>query len=144
MVVIPKRRTGSIVAFFGKLYISCLFLCKPIKGVGIQNGRYCRIANISSMYITLEASCVFILNVYHLRIKLTGFCKRRQSMLAQYILHVYLIVNPKRELEFKMVVIVGLQDNSSMYITLETSHVFISSVYYLRIKLIGFCQHRPL
>ena len=39
---------------------------------------------------------------------------------AQYIFHVYLVVNPKRELEFKMVVRVGLQDVSSMYITLET------------------------
>ena len=50
----------------------------------------------------------------------------------------------KRELEFKMVVTVCLQDISSMYITLETSYVFILYVYYLRIKLSGFCQRRPL
>ena len=43
-----------------------------------------------------------------------------------------------------MVVTVGLQDISSMYITLETSYVFILYVYYLRIKLSGFCQRRPL
>ena len=30
----------------------------------------------------------------------------------------------------------------SMYITLETSYVFILYIYYLRIKLTGFCQHR--
>ena len=62
-------------------------------------------------------------------------------MLTQYIFHVYLFVNPKRELEFKMVVTVGLPDISSMYITLETS-CFILYVYYLRIKLTGFCQRR--
>ena len=45
------------------------------------------------------------------------------SRLAQYIFHVYLVVNPKRELEFKMAVTVGLQDINSMYITLET-HMF--------------------
>ena len=45
------------------------------------------------------------------------------STLAQYIFHVYLFVNPKRELEFKMVVTERLQDISSMYITLETSFV---------------------
>ena len=42
------------------------------------------------------------------------------STLAQYIFHVYLVANPKRELEFKMIVSVGLQDISSKYITLET------------------------
>ena len=43
-------------------------------------------------------------------------------MLAQYMFHVYLVVNPKRELEFKMVVTVGLQYISiyCIYITLET------------------------
>ena len=46
----------------------------------------------------------------------------------------------KKDFRFKIVVIVGLQDNSSMYITLETSYVFILYVYYLRIKLTGFCQ----
>ena len=44
------------------------------------------------------------------------------STLAQYIFHVYLFVNPKRELEFKIVVSVALQD---MILTLETSYVFI-------------------
>ena len=66
------------------------------------------------------------------------------STLAQYIFHVYLVANPKRELEFKMIVSVGLQDISSKYITLETSYVFILYVCYLRIKLTGFCQRRPL
>ena len=66
------------------------------------------------------------------------------STLEQYIFHAYLFVNPKRELEFKIVVIVGLQDKSSMYITLETLYVFILYVYYLRIKLTGICQRRPL
>ena len=65
------------------------------------------------------------------------------STLAQYIFHVYLFVNPKSELKFKMVVTVGLQDISSMYITLETSYLFILYVYYLRNKLTGFCQRRP-
>ena len=32
------------------------------------------------------------------------------STLAQYRFHVYLFVNPKSELEFKMVVTVGLHD----------------------------------
>ena len=62
------------------------------------------------------------------------------SSLAQYIFHVYLFVNPKSELEFKMVVTVGLQDISSMYITLEISYVFILYVFYSRIKLNVFCQ----
>ena len=35
---------------------------------------------------------------------------------AQYRFHVYLFVNPKRELEFQKVVTVGLQDKSFMYI----------------------------
>ena len=61
------------------------------------------------------------------------------STLAQYIFYVYLVVNPKRELDIKVVVTVGLQDN----ITLETSYVFNLYVYYLRIKLTGFCKHRP-
>ena len=59
------------------------------------------------------------------------------STLAQYIFHVYLVANQKRELGFKMVVTVGLQDISSMCITLETSHGLIFYVNYLRIKLIG-------
>jgi len=44
-----------------------------------------------------------------------------------------------RELDFKVVITVGLQDN----ITLETSYAFNLYVYYLRIKLTGFCKHRP-
>ena len=53
---------------------------------------------------------------------------------AQYIFHVYLVVNPKRAMEFKMAVTVGLQDISSMYITLEnpnayTLHIFIIKNY---------------
>ena len=39
-----------------------------------------------------------------------------------------------------MVITVGLQDISFMYITLETSYVFIS--YYSSIKLTGFCYAR--
>ena len=54
---------------------------------------------------------------------------------AQYMLHVVLVVNPKMELEFKMAVTVGLQDRSSMYITLENQCVYILYVYFLRIKL---------
>ena len=42
-----------------------------------------------------------------------------------------------------MVVTVGLQDISSMYITLETSYVFILYVYYLGIKLTGFSSVDP-
>ena len=49
---------------------------------------------------------------------------------------------PKRELEFKMAVTVGLQDISSMYITLENPYVYILYVYYSRIKVTGFCQRR--
>ena len=47
------------------------------------------------------------------------------SMPAQYRFHVYLVANPKRELEFKMAITVGLQDKSSMYITLENLYVYI-------------------
>ena len=65
------------------------------------------------------------------------------STLAQYLFLVFWVANQKRESEFKMVVKVGLQDNSSMNITLETSYDFILYVYYLRIKLTGFCQRRP-
>ena len=46
-------------------------------------------------------------------------------LIFQLIFHVYLVANPKRELEFKMVVTVGLEDISSMYIILDTSYVFI-------------------
>ena len=49
------------------------------------------------------------------------------STLAQYIFHVYLVANPNRELEFKIVVIVGLQDNSSMFITMETSYLLFKN-----------------
>ena len=59
-------------------------------------------------------------------------------MLAQHIFHIYLVANSQRDLEFKMVVTLGLQDISSMYITLETSYVFILYVYYIRIKLTKF------
>ena len=45
------------------------------------------------------------------------------------------ILNPKSEFEFKMAVTVGLQDISSMYITLENPYVYTLHVYYLRIKL---------
>ena len=41
-----------------------------------------------------------------------------------------------------MVVTVGLHDIRSMYVTLETSNVFILYVNYLRIKLTRFCQRR--
>ena len=51
---------------------------------------------------------------------------------AQYRLHAYLVVNLKRELlVFEMAVIVGLQDISSMYITLENPYVYMLYVYYL-------------
>ena len=67
------------------------------------------------------------------------FASVEASRLTQYIFHGYLVVNPKRELDFKVVVTVGLQDN----ITLETFYVFNLYVYHLRIKLTGFCKHRP-
>ena len=58
---------------------------------------------------------------------------------AQYRFRVYLDGNPKRELEFKIAVTVGLKDISFMYnITLENPYVYILYVYYLRIKLTGF------
>ena len=53
-------------------YISCLFCYKPKKmvvTVGLQN--------IISMYITLKTSYVFILCVYYLKIKFTGFFQCR-------------------------------------------------------------------
>ena len=59
------------------------------------------------------------------------------STLVQRIFNVYLVVNPKRELEFKMAITVGLQDISSMYITLENPYIYILYDYYLRIKLTG-------
>ena len=65
------------------------------------------------------------------------------STLAQYIFNVYLVANPKREFEYIMVVTVGLQDISSMYITPETSYDLILYVYYSRMRLAGFCQSRP-
>ena len=43
----------------------------------------------------------------------------------QYRFHVYLVVNPKRELESKMAVTVGLQVIGSMHITLENPYVYV-------------------
>ena len=78
------------------------------------------------------------------RIDITPFSARVDiSMRALYRFHVYLVVNPKRELEFKMAVTVGLQDISFMYITSENPYVYILYVYYLRVKLTGFCLRRP-
>ena len=62
-----------------------------------------------------------------------------KSTSAQYRFHVYLVVIPKRGLEFKMAVTVGFLDISSMHIQLETPYVYNLSVYYLIIKLTGFC-----
>ena len=62
------------------------------------------------------------------------------STLAQYLFLVFWVANQKRESEFKMVVKVGLQDNSSMNITLETSYDFILYVFYSRIKLKYFAS----
>ena len=48
-----------------------------------------------------------------------------------YIFHVYLVANPRRKLEFKMVVTVRLYDISSMYIyNSGTSYVFILYVFF--------------
>ena len=41
------------------------------------------------------------------------------STTAQNRYHIYLVENPKWEMQFKMVVSVGLQDINSMYITQE-------------------------
>ena len=60
------------------------------------------------------------------------FASEDASTLTQYIFNVYLVANPKREFEYIMVVTVGLQDISSMYITPETSYDLILYVYYLR------------
>ena len=115
MIVIPKRRTGSIEAFFGKFPIHQYYVYTTVHAfftdfTCLSRNRYI------SFFASVEA-----------------------STLTQYIFHVYLVVNPKRELDIKVVVTVGLQDN----ITLETSYAFNLYVYYLRIKLTGFCKHRP-
>ena len=84
----------------------------------------------------------FQISYVHQGIDIPFFCQRRRVYAGTDRFHVYLFVNPKSELKFKMVVTVGLRDISSMYITLETSYVFILYVYYLRIKLTRFCQRR--
>ena len=91
------------------------------------------------MYIPQYMPFLQISHVYQVIDISLFFASVEASTLTQYIFHVYLVVNPKRELDFKVVVTVGLQDN----ITLETSYVFNLYVYYLRIKLTGFCKHRP-
>ena len=55
------------------------------------------------------------------------------SMPAQYRFHVYLVANPKRELEFKMAVTVVLQDIHNMYITRKNPYVYI--LFYIYILL---------
>ena len=91
------------------------------------------------MYIPQYMPFLQISHVYQVIDIYLFFASVEASTLTQYIFHVYLVVNPKRELDIKVVVTVGLQDN----ITLETSYVFNLYVYYLRIKLTGFCKHRP-
>ena len=91
------------------------------------------------MYIPQYMPFLQISHVYQVIDIYLFFASVEASTLTQYIFHVYLVVNPKRELDFKVVITVGLQDN----ITLETSYVFNLYVYYLRIKLTGFCKHRP-
>ena len=115
VVVIPKKRTGCIVAFMASFPFTNTMLIPhmPFVFTCLSRNRY------TSFYASID-----------------------MSMLAQYRFHVYLVVNPKKELEIKMVSTAGLHDISAMYITLETSYVFILYVYYLRIKLTGFCQHR--
>ena len=114
-----KKRTGSIVAFFGKF---------PI--------------HLNYVYTTAHALC-FRFHMFIMEQKFLFLPAQTPSTLAQYLFHVYLVANPKRESEFKMVVTVGLQDISSMNITLETSYDFILYVFYSRIKLNVFCQRRP-
>ena len=91
------------------------------------------------MYIPQYMPFLQISHVYQVIDIYLFFASVEASTLTQYIFHVYLVVNPKRELDFKVVITVGLQDN----ITLETSYAFNLYVYYLRIKLTGFCKHRP-
>ena len=119
LVLVPKKRTGSIVAFFGKF---------PI--------------HLNYVYTTAHALC-FRFHMFIMEQKFLFLPAQTPSTLAQYLFHVYLVGNPKRESEFKMAVTVGLQDISSMNITLETSYDFILYVFYSRIKLNVFCQRRP-
>ena len=68
----------------------------------------------STMYIPQHMP-VFSGFICSSRNRYTPFCASVDaSMLAQYIFHAYLFVNPKRELEFKMFVTVELQDISSI------------------------------
>ena len=106
---------------------------KMVVTVGLQD--------ISSMYIhnTGNLICLYFICLLF-KNKAYWILPAQHSVC---IFHVYLVVNPKRELESKMAVTVGLQVISSMHITLENPYVYILYVYRLRIKLTGFCHRRP-
>ena len=95
--------------------------------------------DISSMYITLETSYVFILYVFYLRIKLTRFCQRRRVCACTVYISCIFGCKPKKG--------VGIQNGRYsrfagqrfyVYITLENPYVYNLYVNYLRIKLAGF------
>ena len=114
LVMIPKR-TGSIVGFF--------FASFPFT---------------YTMYMPQHMPFFQISHVYQ-GIDIPLFCHRRRVYAASLNISCLFGYKPK-----KMVVTVGLQNIISMYITLKTSYVFILCVYYLKIKLTGFCQCRPM
>ena len=58
---------------------------------------------------------------------------RDMSTQALNRIHIYMVVNLKRELEFKMVVTVVLQDIHNMYITRKNPYVYI--LFYIYILL---------
>ena len=114
MVVILKRRIGSIVGFLASFPFTY------------------------TNYIPQHMPFFQISHVYQ-GIDIPLFCHRRRVYAASLNISCLFGYKPK-----KMVVTVGLQNIISMYITLKTSYVFILCVYYLKIKLTGFCQCRPM
>ena len=67
---------------------------------------------------------------FYMFINIPYFASVDASTLAQYIFHVYLVVNPKRVFEFITAITVGLQDINSFYITLENPYVYILYVLF--------------
>merc|ERR1711911_158747 len=100
MIVIPKRRTGSIEAFFGKFPIHLY-------------------------YVYTTAHALFQISHVYQGIDIPLLCHRRRVYAASVYISCLFGYKPK-----KIVVSVGLQGISSLYITLETSNVFILCVYY--------------
>ena len=91
-----------------------------------------------TMYMPQHMPFFQISHVYQ-GIDIPLFCHRRRVYAASVYISCLFGYKPK-----KMVVTVGLQNIISMYITLKTSYVFILCLYYLKIKLTGFCQCRPM